>query len=368
MSEEEIISQDEMDDLSGKGMDSNASKREELFDGGQVVAYDFKQPEHTKQSHFPTLHLINEKTALELREKLEHMLQQKVEVAAQESHINKFGEFVHSLNIPIDIKKIHVPKLKGSFLICFDDELIDSVIEGYFGAPLAKVINENESEDLSDEESEQVESQNEDESDEQTDEVEDESQEIIEDIVEKEEFTNAESRISQKILNHILESMKSGWEILDDYTFEYEESESNPRLINYLDHEELIINMNFEIKIRDRISIIRVGLPYKMLDKVKHQLRRVVQNIKEASDKKWLSKMYEKLQVVPMELVGELGRVTLPVSKLIELKVGDTVRVPKPENITIYINETPILEGQVGESNGQTAIQVSDWIKPEVKK
>ena len=150
MSEEEIISQDEMDDLSGKGSDSSANKREELFDGGQVVAYDFKQPEHTKQSHFPTLHLINQKTVLDLREKLEHMLQQKVEVAAQESHINKFGEFVHSLSIPIDIKKIHVPKLKDSFLICFDDQLIDSVIEGYFGAPILN-ISENDEEESEDE-------------------------------------------------------------------------------------------------------------------------------------------------------------------------------------------------------------------------
>ncbi len=362
MSEEEILSQDEMDDLSGNNSASKNDNREELFEGGQVVAYDFKQPEHTKQSHFPTLHLINEKTALELREKLEHMMQQKVEVTAQESHINKFGEFIHSLSIPIDIKKIHIPKLKGSFLICFDDELIDSVIEGYFGAPVIKAVSNDEetSEEESGESEEAQESDNE-----EPDDNEDDVNEIV---VEKEEFTNAESRISQKMLNYILESMQTGWELLDKYSFEYQESESNPKLINYLDHEELIINMNFEVKMRERTSVIRVGMPYKMLDKVKHQLRRVVQNIQEASDKKWLSKMYEKLQVVPMELVGELGRVVLPVSTLVELKVGDTVRVPKPENITIYVNETPILEGQIGESNGQTAIQVSEWIKPEVKK
>ena len=272
MSEEEIITQDEMDELSGKGTDSKES-REELFEGGQIVAYDFKQPEHTKQSHFPTLHLINERTALDLREKLELMLQQKVEVTAKESHINKFGEFVHSLSIPIDIKKILIPKLKGSFLICFDDQLIDSVIEGYFGAPILNV-QEN------DEESEDEDLEEDDSSDEQ-------EVNIVPDVVaEKEVFTNAESRISQKILNYILESMQSGWELLDNYTFEYQESESNPKLINYLDHEELIINMNFEIKLRERVSEIRVGMPYKMLDKVKHQLRRVVQNIQEASDKK----------------------------------------------------------------------------------
>ena len=128
MSEDEILSSDEMSDLAGERAEKDSSTQEELYEGGQVLPYDFKQPEHTKQSHFPTLQIINEKTALELRDKLELMLQQKIEVVAQEAHINKFGEFVHALKIPIDIKKIYVPKLKGSFLVCFDDGLIDSGI------------------------------------------------------------------------------------------------------------------------------------------------------------------------------------------------------------------------------------------------
>jgi len=357
MSEEEILSQDELNDLTGKGETSNeSSTQEELYEQGQVLPYDFKQPEHTKQSHFPTLQIINEKTAIDLREKLENMLQQKIEITAQESHVNKFGEFVHSLSIPIDIKKINVPELKGSFFVCFDDGLIDSVIEGYFGAPKlkrmyqrklikTKIKDEDESEDSDNEE-----------------------EELISEIVEKEEFTNAESRISHKLLDHVLGSMREGWKLLDDYQFAYEKTEINPRLINDLDHDELIVNMNFEVKIREKINIIRIAVPYKMLDKVKHKLRRVVQNIKEASDKKWLTKLYEKMQSVPMELVGELCRVVIPVNKLVELKVGDTLNIQKPESITIYVDKTPILTGQLGESNGQTAIQVNHWIRPEMKK
>jgi flagellar motor switch protein FliM len=352
MSEEEILSQEEMSDLTGKGGNAKSSSQEELYEQGQVLPYDFKQPEHTKQSHFPTLQIINEKTALDLREKLELMLQQKVEVTAQEAHINRFGEFVHSLSIPIDIKKIYVPELKGSFLICFDNYLIDSVIEGYFGAP-----------DMAPDKKEEAEKEIDDDNEESED-----SEVNLEEIIEKEEFTNAESRISQKLLSYMLESMQSGWKLIDNYSFNYEKTENNPRLLNHLDHEELIININFELKIRDKVNVIRIGMPYKMLDKVKHKLRRVVQNIQEASDKKWLTKLYDKLQSVPMELVGELGRVVLPVNKLIELKVGDTLKIQKPESITIYVNKTPILTGQLGESNGQTAIQVNNWIKPEVKK
>ncbi|MDW3094367.1 MAG: FliM/FliN family flagellar motor switch protein [Gammaproteobacteria bacterium] len=355
MSEEDILSQDEMNDLANKSNGDETSPKEELHDVGQVQPYDFKQPEHTKQSHFPTLQIINEKTALDLREKLEVMLQQKVEVTAQESHINRFGEFLHSLNIPIDIKKIYVPELKGSFLICFDEELIGSVIEGYFGAPEMAADNHEEANSKSDDESKSNDNS-------------EESEDELEVILEKEEFTNAESRISQKLLKYVLESMQGGWNLLDNYSFKYEKTENNPRLINDLDHEELLININFEIKIRNKINVIRIGMPYKMLDKVKHKLRRVVQNIQEASDKKWLAKLYDKLQSVPMELVGELGRVVVPVNKLIELKVGDTLKIQKPENITLYVNKTPILTGQLGESNGQTAIQINNWIKPEMKK
>ena len=352
MSEEEILSQEEMSALTGNGEGGKPAAKEELYEQGEVLPYDFKQPEHTKQSHFPTLQIINEKTALDLRDKLELMLQQKVEVTAQEAHINRFGEFVHSLSIPVDIKKIYVPELKGSFLICFDDGLIDSLIEGYFGAP--DMVPDKKAE--------------ENDKDDDNEKSEEDSETELDEIVEKEEFTNAESRISQKLLNYVLESMQGGWKLLGNYSFSYEKTESNPRLLNHLDHEELMININFELKIRGKVSVIRVGMPYKMLDKVKHKLRRVVQNIQEAGDKKWLTKLYDKLQSVPMELVGELGRVVLPVNKLIELKVGDTLKIQKPESITIYVNKTPILTGQLGELNGQTAIQVNNWIKPEVKK
>tara|TARA_R110002096_G_scaffold367398_1_gene560708 strand:- start:97 stop:1170 length:1074 start_codon:yes stop_codon:yes gene_type:complete len=357
MSEEEILSQEEMSDLTGKGGSDKSSSKEELYDQGEVLPYDFKQPEHTKQSHFPTLQIINEKTALELRDKLELMLQQKLEVVAQEAHINRFGEFVHSLSVPVDIKKINVPELKGSFLICFDDELINSVIEGYFGAPdMGKNITSAEKSDDDNEESEKSAEETED------------SEVSLSEIIEKEEFTNAESRISQKLLNYVLESMSDGWQLMGDYSFNYEKTENNPRLLNHLDHDELIININFDLKIRDKVNVIRIGMPYKMLDKVKHKLRRVVQNIQEASDKKWLAKFYDKMQSVPMELTGELGRVVLPVNKLIELKVGDTLKIQKPESITLYVNKTPILTGQLGELNGQTAVQVNNWIKPEVRK
>ena len=66
---------------------------------------------------------------------------------------------------------------------------------------------------------------------------------------------------------------------------------------------------------------------------------------------------------MPVEVVGELGKVTLPVNKLVQLKVGDVIGMPKPEQITLYANKTPVMQGNIGESNGQTAIQINNWIK-----
>lgn len=344
VNEEEVLSEEEVNALTGKDEDSSSSESsEELYDG-EVVAYNFQQPEHTKRGHFPTLQLISEKAARELREKLEFMLQQKIEVSACDITINKFGEFVNALSIPIDIRRVGSKQLDGSMLVCFDSETVDVVIEEYFGAP-ATVPEEPDDED--------------------SDEEEDSSANHDIDILEKEEFTTAETRISKKLLSYVIASMEEGWSLLGDYTFTHEQSESNPKLINYLDHNELIVNINYEIELRARKCLIKVGIPYKTLDKVKHKLRRVVQNIKRSGDKQWLQKFYDKMQVVPMEFVGELSRVTLPVKKLTELKKGDVINFPKPENITVYINKAPVLIGHIGESNGQAAIQIQRWIKPK---
>ena len=64
MSEDDVLSQEEMNDLTGNGeAGAGTASKEELYKSGEVLPYDFKQPEHTKQSHFPTLQIINEKTA-----------------------------------------------------------------------------------------------------------------------------------------------------------------------------------------------------------------------------------------------------------------------------------------------------------------
>ena len=344
MSEEEILSQDEMDELTGNGQEE--SRKEELYQAGEAIAYNFQQPEHTKRGHFPTLQLISEKTARELRDQLEFMLQQKVEVEASDITINKFGEFIHSLKIPIDIKRVHIPELNGSFLVCFDDDLMNVVIEEYFGAPVIKNESEKENEEKP-----------EPESDEEPDET-----TVVN--IEKEEFTNAESRISKKLLNYIMQSMQQGWTLIGAYHFTHQQTENNPRLINYLDHNDLIVNINYDIELRDEKCTIRIGMPYKILDKVKNKLRRTVQNVKESNDEKWTQTFYKKLQVIPMEMVSELGKITLPVKQLMELKKGDVINMPKPDGILIYANKVPILEGKIGEVNGQVAIKVNNWIKP----
>ena len=100
-----------------------------------------------------------------------------------------------------------------------------------------------------------------------------------------------------------------------------------------------------------------------MLDKVKHKLRRMVQTNTEAKDQRWQKRLYKKLQSVPVEVIGELGRVTLPVNKLVQLNVGDVIGMPKPDQVVVYANKTPVMHGNIGESNGQTAIQINNWIK-----
>lgn len=334
---EEILTEQEMSDLTGVH-DSQSGNKEELSNVGQIAPYNFKQPEHTRESHFPTLQIINQRMAIDLRDKLELMLQKSIDVEALDIKVTSYGEYLHSLAIPIDIKRVNVPELNGSIYICFDSLIINSLIEAYFGAP-----------ELGDKENKE----------------EDKDEKSDLNKTAKEAFTNAELRISQKLLNYVLDSMKNSWKLLDEFNFNYIDSENNPRLMNDMDMDELIVNISFKIILQEKENLIRIGIPYKTLDKVKKNLRRVVQSIQEASDKLWVNKFYKKLQCMPVTLIGELGRTVMPVSKVVDLKIGDTFIIQKPESITVYIEKTPILNGQLGESNGQTAIKVDHWIKSE---
>lgn len=53
----------------------------------------------------------------------------------------------------------------------------------------------------------------------------------------------------------------------------------------------------------------------------------------------------------------------LPVSDLINFKAGDIIPIEMPEQVLLLAEEMPIIRGQYGEHQGNTAVKVEDIVK-----
>lgn len=71
---------------------------------------------------------------------------------------------------------------------------------------------------------------------------------------------------------------------------------------------------------------------------------------------------FEAIADVPMTLRAELGRHSIPLRKLLELKVGDVLKVPKAmgENVDIYVGDVLMGSAEVLVMDGVMGIQIAD--------
>jgi len=72
--------------------------------------------------------------------------------------------------------------------------------------------------------------------------------------------------------------------------------------------------------------------------------------------------LFQAIEDVPMNLHAELGRHTIPLRKLLELKPGDVLPLPKAtgENVDLYAGDVLIGSAEVLVMDGIMGIQIAD--------
>ncbi|MFK7815358.1 MAG: flagellar motor switch protein FliM [Gammaproteobacteria bacterium] len=314
--ENEILSDEERDALSGEV--------EQLTDELGVTTYDFYSPAHINKSSFPTLAVINEKLIELMTEGLTNLLQREVVVTTGDVDITRYGDFIHSLPVLVDTSIVNISKIDVQSLVCIDGALIEIVMDSYFGG-------EGKLSEASD----------------------------------KQEFTDTEFNLSNKILEMFLMSNKSAWEKTEPLDFEFVQRESQPKLINLIEETQLVVVCQFKVSLDEEASYIRIAYPYKGLDSIKKSLRSMVPERGESDDGQWKIKFFNSVKAAPIELKTILAEFNLTVDEVIKLKTGDVIPFSMPEAVTVYSSSTPIFTGKIGSVNDAVAISINSWIREQ---
>lgn len=118
---DDILSQEEVDALlrGVTGDDGDDESR-----GVSVKNYDIGRQERIVRGRMPTLEIINERFARNLRIGLFNFIRRNAEISVGPVKVQKYSEFIRNLVVPTNLNLCHVKPLRGTALLIFDPDLV----------------------------------------------------------------------------------------------------------------------------------------------------------------------------------------------------------------------------------------------------
>ena len=313
---EEILSQDEVDALL-KGVLGESEEEASHDDESGIRTYDIGKQERIVRGRMPTLEIINERFARMFRIGLFNFMRRSAEISVSPVKILKYSEFVRNLVVPTNLNLVRFKPLRGTALFIFDPNLVFLIVDNLFGGDGRFHMR-----------------------------------------VEGRDFTPTEQRVIQRLLDVALGEYKKSWDPVHPLEFEYVRSEMNPQFANVATPSEVVVVTTFNIELGDGGGDFHVCTPYAMIEPIRDLLSSSMQGEQMEADDRWLRLMAQQVQAAEVDLVADLGRASMTLRQVMDMKVGDIIPLQIPKTITAAISGVPVLECLYGEHKGQYAVKV----------
>jgi len=313
----EFLSQEEVDALlrgaSGAPEESGA---EESGDAGPRP-YDLARQERIVRGRMPTLEIVHERFARQLRAAIFHFMRRSPEIAVAPVRAIKYGEFVRNLVVPTNLNVMQVRPLRGNVLFIFDPSLVFAVVDNLFGGDGR-----------------------------------------FHSRVEGREFSAVEMRIIRRLLAVVCEEYERAWQPVYPLKFEYLRSELHTQFANIATPSEIVVSATFSLELGAAGGDLHLCLPYATLEPIRDLLYSPLQADHAEPDARWLRLLTRQVQIAEVELVAELAQVPLKVRQLLGLKRGEVIALEVPSTIVASVHGVPVFECRYGTLNGRYAIKV----------
>jgi len=319
----DILSQDEVDALLG-GVDDgeiDTSSEDAEYDG-EARAFDFNNQERIVRGRLPTLEMINERFARYFRISFFNMLRKSPEISVNGIEMVKFNEYIPTLFVPTSLSMIKMTPLRGTGLIMLDPKLVFILVDNFFGGDGT-----------------------------------------IHAKIEGREFTSTELRVIEKLVHICFADLVKAWEPVMAVNFNYHNHEVNPHMATIVSPTEVIVVSKFHIELDGGGGDIHVVYPYSMIEPIRSLLDAGVQSDHGDIDERWAILLKEELMHAKINMQALFLEKQIPVSDLINFKVGDIIPVDLPEQVMILAEDMPIIRGQYGEHQGNAAVKVEEIVE-----
>ncbi|MFA5913489.1 MAG: flagellar motor switch protein FliM [Burkholderiales bacterium] len=316
----DFLSQDEVDALL-KGVTGETEEVKEEVDSTGVRPYNMATQERIVRGRMPTLEVINERFARQLRIGLFNFMRRTADISVGPIRIIKYNEFIRNLVVPTNLNMVQAKPLRGTALFIFDPNLVFLVVDNLFGGDGRFHTR-----------------------------------------VEGRDFTETEQRIIRSLLAVVFEEYEKSWKPVHELKFEYVRAEMNTQFANIATPNEVVVVTTFNLEFGSTAGEFHICMPYAMIEPIRDLLYSSLQGDHLEVDKRWLRMLAQQVQLAEVELVATLGHTAVTFDGILKMKAGDVIAFDIPQAITAAVDGVPVMECHYGLFNGKYALKVEKML------
>ena len=318
---QQILSQDEVDALL-QGITGESQKLEQDEPPATGIRdYDLASQERIVRGRMPTMEVINERFARNIRIGVFNLIRKSPEVSIGGIKVQKFSAFLREIVVPSNFNIMTVKPLRGSGLIVCDPSLVFAVIDSLFGG-IGKYHARIEGRD----------------------------------------FSATELRIICRLVETICVEYRKAWAGIYPVDLEYQRSEMQPQFANIAMPGEIVVSTSFTLEIGETTGSVHFCIPYSTLEPIRDVLYSTSQGDAGEPDRRWVNLLKQQIQSAEVDLVAELAHAGATVEQLLSFKPGDFIELDLNPMIQAKVAGVPVFDCHYGTSNKHYSIKIDKML------
>ena len=318
---QQILSQDEVDALlQGITGESQKLEQDEVPTTG-IRDYDLASQERIVRGRMPTMEVINERFARNIRIGIFNLIRKSPEVSIGGIKVQKFSAFLREIVVPSNFNILTVKPLRGSGLIVCDPSLVFAVIDSLFGG-----IGKYQAR------------------------------------IEGRDFSPTELRVICRLVETICAEYRKAWAGIYPVDLEYQRSEMQPQFANIAMPSEVVVSTSFTLEIGETTGSVQFCIPYSTLEPIRDVLYSSNQGDAGEPDRRWVNLLKQQIQSAEVDLVAELAHAGATVEQLLSFKPGDFIELDLNPMIQANVAGVPVFDCHYGTSNKHYSIKIDKMI------
>ena len=312
----QILTQEEIDALLSAMERGDVDLQQESKKDPNAAPYNLTSQNIMLRDQFSALEEVYDKFARMVRDELASTLQRSLVIEFVSSELVKYQEFITAFSSPTSFNVFGMEPLMGNALLCFESNLVFSLIDCLFGGdgkPSTKVR----------------------------------------------EFTQIEQRMIKKVASDLLARFEKSWSTIYPINAVLKKTETKPEFVQLVPPNDAMMIVVFAVKGQEFSGNFHLAIPYLMLEPIKEKLSPKYLREKDRGYT-WGPQLKELLKDTSVTIIAELGKTKQTVRELLNLHVNDLIKLKAgPEDlISISVDQVPKYSGYPGIIKGNRAVEI----------